>query len=70
MASLHFKNPLKRNLKLEPISNVKDFSEVEGMLGTLYKKIDQSPFSLENLDNVYKNMTGENKNKNETKIKE
>ena len=40
MSSLYFRNPLKRNLKLEPSSNVKDFSEVEGMLGTLYKKLD------------------------------
>jgi hypothetical protein len=70
MSSLYNKNPLKRNLKLDPISNVKDFSEVEGMLGTLYKKLDQSPFSLENLDNVYKNMTGENKMKSETKTSE
>jgi hypothetical protein len=70
MSSLHYKNPLKRNLKLEPASNLKDFSEVEGMLGTLYKKLDHIPFSLENLDNVYKNMTGENKYKNETKINE
>lgn len=70
MSSLYFRNPLKRNLKLEPSSNVKDFSEVEGMLGTLYKKLDTIPFSLEKLDNVYKNMTGENKMKNETNANE
>ena len=70
MSSLFSKNPLKRKLKLDPVNNVKDFSEVDGMLGTLYKKIEGSQFSLENLDNVYKNMTGNNANKNETKIQE
>ena len=70
MSFIYYKNPLKRKLKLEPVSSIKDFSEVEGMLGTLYKKLDGAQFSLEKLDNVYKNMTGENTNKNETRMNE
>jgi len=70
MSSLFSKNPLKRKLKLDPTNNIKDFSEVDGMLGTLYKKIEGAQFSLENLDNVYKNMTCDNSNKIETKTNE
>jgi hypothetical protein len=65
MTSLLNKHTHTRKMKIDERPK-KDFNEVEGMLKTLFKKFERSPLSLENLDNVYKDMTGM-KEKLETK---
>ena len=65
------KSIIKRELKIDDrVKDTKDFREVEDYLKTISMKFMNNPVSIENLDKVYKDMSGNIKAEKNEKISE